>query len=78
MPPSWSRYGSKHATTCSCVKWLILLLLLVIINPPQINAMHSRVGEIIEVAAMCGVNIVCFQETWSEFFSDSFLSSGVM
>lgn len=36
------------------------------INPSQINAMHSRIGEIIEVAAMCGVNIVCFQETWSE------------
>uniref|UniRef100_A0A8C3A3C4 Beta-ureidopropionase n=1 Tax=Cyclopterus lumpus TaxID=8103 RepID=A0A8C3A3C4_CYCLU len=32
----------------------------------QINAMHSRVGEMVEVAAMCGVNIVCFQETWSE------------
>ncbi|KAF6716985.1 Beta-ureidopropionase [Oryzias melastigma] len=30
----------------------------------QINAIHSRVGEIVEVAAMCGVNIICFQETW--------------
>ncbi|XP_078808721.1 beta-ureidopropionase isoform X2 [Oryzias latipes] len=34
----------------------------------QINAIHSRVGEIVEVAAMCGVNIICFQETWSEHF----------
>lgn len=67
MPRSWSRYGPKRTTTCSCVTCLILVLALVIINPPQINAMHSRVGEIIEVAAMCGVNIVCFQEAWSEF-----------
>ena len=22
--------------------------------------------EMVEVAAMCGVNIICFQETWSE------------
>lgn len=39
--------------------------------PPQINAMHSRVGEMVKVAAMCGVNIVCFQETWSECFHES-------
>ena len=38
--------------------------------PSQINALHSRVGEIVEVAAMCGVNIVCFQETWSECFQN--------
>uniref|UniRef100_A0A8D0D784 Beta-ureidopropionase n=1 Tax=Sander lucioperca TaxID=283035 RepID=A0A8D0D784_SANLU len=31
----------------------------------QVNAMHSRIGEMVEVAAMCGVNIVCFQETWT-------------
>lgn len=36
------------------------------LSPPQIDAMHSRVGEMVEVAAMCGVNVVCFQETWSE------------
>uniref|UniRef100_A0A667WWJ5 Beta-ureidopropionase n=1 Tax=Myripristis murdjan TaxID=586833 RepID=A0A667WWJ5_9TELE len=35
----------------------------------QINAMHSRIGEIVEVAAMCGVNIVCFQETWTMPFA---------
>ncbi|TWW60716.1 Beta-ureidopropionase [Takifugu flavidus] len=35
----------------------------------QINAMHSRIGEIIEVAAMCGVNIICFQETWTMPFA---------
>lgn len=44
---------------------------MITINPSQINAMHSRIGEIIGVAAMCGVNIVCFQETWSELFHDS-------
>lgn len=33
---------------------------------PQVAAMHSRIAEMVEVAAMCGVNIVCFQETWSE------------
>ncbi|KAI4792849.1 hypothetical protein KUCAC02_033110 [Chaenocephalus aceratus] len=35
----------------------------------QIAAMHSRVGEVVEVAAMCGVNIVCFQETWTMPFA---------
>ncbi|CAB1446812.1 unnamed protein product [Pleuronectes platessa] len=35
----------------------------------QINAMHSRVGEMVEVAAMCGVNIICFQETWTMPFA---------
>lgn len=77
MRLSWSRYGSKHATTGSGAKWFILVLLPVIMDPPQINAMHSRVGEILEVAAMCGVNVVCFQEAWSEFFPGSFLSAGV-
>nr|XP_057927632.1 beta-ureidopropionase [Doryrhamphus excisus] len=35
----------------------------------QVNALHSRVGEIVQVAAMCGVNIVCFQETWTMPFA---------
>uniref|UniRef100_A0A8C6WZ08 Beta-ureidopropionase n=1 Tax=Neogobius melanostomus TaxID=47308 RepID=A0A8C6WZ08_9GOBI len=35
----------------------------------QINAMHRRVGEMVEVAAMCGVNIICFQETWTMPFA---------
>uniref|UniRef100_A0AAX7ULS4 CN hydrolase domain-containing protein n=1 Tax=Astatotilapia calliptera TaxID=8154 RepID=A0AAX7ULS4_ASTCA len=35
----------------------------------QISAMHSRIGEMVEVAAMCGVNIVCFQETWTMPFA---------
>lgn len=37
--------------------------------------MHNRIGEIVEVAAMCGVNVVCFQETWSEFFFESGLQA---
>ncbi|XP_022609805.1 beta-ureidopropionase [Seriola dumerili] len=35
----------------------------------QINGMHNRIGEMVEVAAMCGVNIVCFQETWTMPFA---------
>ncbi|KAG5840739.1 hypothetical protein ANANG_G00191870 [Anguilla anguilla] len=35
----------------------------------QITALHRRVGEMVEVAAMCGVNIVCFQEAWTMPFA---------
>ncbi|XP_047448445.1 beta-ureidopropionase [Mugil cephalus] len=35
----------------------------------QISAIHSRIGEMVEVAAMCGVNIICFQETWTMPFA---------
>ncbi|NP_001087502.1 ureidopropionase, beta S homeolog [Xenopus laevis] len=35
----------------------------------QISALHRRIAEIVEVAAMCGVNIVCFQEAWSMPFA---------
>uniref|UniRef100_A0A3Q3STK8 Beta-ureidopropionase n=1 Tax=Mastacembelus armatus TaxID=205130 RepID=A0A3Q3STK8_9TELE len=35
----------------------------------QVTAMHSRLGEVVEVAAMCGVNMVCFQETWTMPFA---------
>uniref|UniRef100_A0A3P8VNB5 Beta-ureidopropionase n=1 Tax=Cynoglossus semilaevis TaxID=244447 RepID=A0A3P8VNB5_CYNSE len=35
----------------------------------QINAIHQRVGQMVEVAAMCDVNIICLQETWSEFLT---------
>ncbi|XP_056319416.1 beta-ureidopropionase [Danio aesculapii] len=35
----------------------------------QITALHKRVGEMVEVAAMCGVNIVCFQEAWTMPFA---------
>uniref|UniRef100_A0A3Q3ISU6 Beta-ureidopropionase n=1 Tax=Monopterus albus TaxID=43700 RepID=A0A3Q3ISU6_MONAL len=37
--------------------------------PVVINAMHNRVGEMVKVAAMCGVNIICFQETWTMPFA---------
>lgn len=40
----------------------------------QVGAMHSRVGEIVEVAAMCGVNVICFQETWSEWAVDQWVN----
>ncbi|XP_018587294.2 beta-ureidopropionase isoform X1 [Scleropages formosus] len=35
----------------------------------QIDALHGRLADIVEVAAMCGVNIVCFQETWTMPFA---------
>ncbi|KAJ8379529.1 hypothetical protein SKAU_G00003070 [Synaphobranchus kaupii] len=35
----------------------------------QITALHRRVGEMVEVAAMCGVNIICFQEAWTMPFA---------
>ncbi|KAJ8285769.1 hypothetical protein GJAV_G00030730 [Gymnothorax javanicus] len=35
----------------------------------QITALHKRVGEMVEVAAMCGVNVVCFQEAWTMPFA---------
>uniref|UniRef100_A0A2K5EIP7 Beta-ureidopropionase 1 n=1 Tax=Aotus nancymaae TaxID=37293 RepID=A0A2K5EIP7_AOTNA len=28
----------------------------------QVSALHKRIKSIVEVAAMCGVNIICFQE----------------
>ena len=33
----------------------------------RIIALHKRIGEMLDVAAMCGVNIVSFQEAWSEW-----------
>ncbi|KAM5193237.1 beta-ureidopropionase [Mantella aurantiaca] len=35
----------------------------------QVNALHRRISEIVEVAAMCGVNIICFQEAWTMPFA---------
>ncbi|XP_027517505.1 beta-ureidopropionase isoform X1 [Corapipo altera] len=35
----------------------------------QVAALHRRIEEIVEVAAMCGVNIVCFQEAWTMPFA---------
>ncbi|XP_055511912.1 beta-ureidopropionase [Leucoraja erinacea] len=35
----------------------------------QIAALHKRIGDIVEVAAMCGVNIICFQEAWTMPFA---------
>ncbi|XP_019620195.1 PREDICTED: beta-ureidopropionase-like [Branchiostoma belcheri] len=35
----------------------------------QMAALHGRIAEIVEVAAMCGVNIICFQETWTMPFA---------
>uniref|UniRef100_A0A4W3IRX2 Beta-ureidopropionase n=1 Tax=Callorhinchus milii TaxID=7868 RepID=A0A4W3IRX2_CALMI len=35
----------------------------------QVAAMHKRIGDLVEAAAMCGVNIVCFQEAWTMPFA---------
>ncbi|XP_074966634.1 beta-ureidopropionase isoform X3 [Phalacrocorax aristotelis] len=35
----------------------------------QVAALHKRIGEIVEVAAISGVNIVCFQEAWTMPFA---------
>ena len=32
----------------------------------QRDALHRRIGEITETAAKCGVNVICYQEVWSE------------
>ncbi|KAL3857684.1 hypothetical protein ACJMK2_012326 [Sinanodonta woodiana] len=35
----------------------------------QLEALHKRISEIIEVAALCDVNIVCMQEAWTMPFA---------
>ncbi|XP_049721369.1 beta-ureidopropionase isoform X1 [Elephas maximus indicus] len=35
----------------------------------QVSALHRRIEAITEVAAMCGVNIICFQEAWTMPFA---------
>ena len=39
----------------------------------QVTALHRRMEAVVEVAAMCGVNIICFQEAWSKSLSPRFL-----
>lgn len=39
----------------------------------QVSALHRRIEAIVEVAAMCGVNIICFQEAWSKSLLGCFL-----
>ncbi|XP_015355791.1 beta-ureidopropionase isoform X3 [Marmota monax] len=35
----------------------------------EVSALHRRIEAIAEVAAMCGVNIICFQEAWTMPFA---------
>ncbi|XP_038649925.1 beta-ureidopropionase [Scyliorhinus canicula] len=35
----------------------------------QVAALQKRIGDIVEVAAMCGVNIICLQEAWTMPFA---------
>lgn len=34
----------------------------------QREAIFDRVAKLVEAAAYCGVNIICFQELWLEFY----------
>jgi len=35
----------------------------------QREAIHNRIREIVDIAAKCGVNIICFQEAWTMPFA---------
>ncbi|KAG8182531.1 hypothetical protein JTE90_002065 [Oedothorax gibbosus] len=35
----------------------------------QRDALHKRIREIVEIAAQCGVNVICFQEAWTMPFA---------
>ncbi|XP_051888023.1 beta-ureidopropionase isoform X3 [Pristis pectinata] len=35
----------------------------------QVAALQKRIGDLVEVAAMCGVNIICLQEAWTMPFA---------
>ncbi|XP_012516447.1 PREDICTED: beta-ureidopropionase isoform X2 [Propithecus coquereli] len=35
----------------------------------QVAALHKRIEAIVEVAAVCGVNVICFQEVWTMPFA---------
>ncbi|CAN0051514.1 unnamed protein product [Lampetra planeri] len=35
----------------------------------QVSALHKRLASMVEAAALCGVNIVCFQEAWTMPFA---------
>lgn len=32
----------------------------------QRSALHNKISRITEAAALCGVNVLCYQEAWSE------------
>ncbi|VDL89104.1 unnamed protein product [Schistocephalus solidus] len=35
----------------------------------QISAVHKKIGDLIDAAAQCGVNVLCFQEAWTMPFA---------
>ncbi|XP_033117000.1 beta-ureidopropionase-like isoform X2 [Anneissia japonica] len=35
----------------------------------QIGSLHNRIADIVETAAKCGVNVICFQEAWTMPFA---------
>lgn len=32
----------------------------------QRKALHERIAEILKIASLCHVNVICFQEAWSK------------
>uniref|UniRef100_W5MJE9 Beta-ureidopropionase n=1 Tax=Lepisosteus oculatus TaxID=7918 RepID=W5MJE9_LEPOC len=61
-----------HPTDAPVIDQLIFLWLHhsdLLVQLHKITALHRRIGEIVEVASMCGVNIVCFQEAWTMPFA---------
>ena len=36
----------------------------------QRNALYDRIKEITHTAWLCGVNVICYQEAWSELVYD--------
>lgn len=37
----------------------------------QISAAHKKIGDIIDAAGACGVNVLCMQEAWSKYEGSS-------
>ena len=36
-------------------------------TPLQIAALHQRMQDMTHAAYLCGTNVICYQEAWSEF-----------
>ena len=49
-------YNACLYNSCAVVYCVCLLT--------QRDALHKRIGEITEVAALCDVNMICYQEAW--------------
>ena len=45
----------------------------------QREALHARIGEMLDTAGQCGVNVVCLQEAWSKLVAiiEGLYSNGI-